>query len=259
MSSYTDIAESQKSLETRVQKMLAEFEAKLHRSPAAKATVTSLSEEFSIFKEQILSLMKLLGNQIKSLSHAQDVMEMRHRRKYLLFNGVPEDPAETVSLRIADIITDQLKISGVSTASFKACHRLGKPSEGRNRPILVRFTDMDLKSTVWQKKTSCKGTTYAISEFLTPQRQALFVQARKAFGMRSCWSIGGNIFVKLTSGRRERIESNEDVERLKPLSDNQQPRSSSTPDSGAAGAKNADAVLDVPSNQTGRPRRAGKS
>lgn len=256
MSSYTDIAETQKSLEMRVQKMLAEFEAKLHRSPAAKPTVTSLSEEFTVFKEQTLGLLKLLGNQIESISHAQDVMEMRHRRKYLLFNGVPEDSAETVSLRIAGIIMDQLKISNVSAASFVGCHRLGKLSEGRNRPILVRFTDMQLKSAVWQKKTSCKGTSYAISEFLTPRRHALFMQARKTFGMRSCWSLDGNIFVKLASGSRERIVSKEGIERLKPHSANQQPGSSSTSEPGVAGVKNN--VADVPCSQGGRSRRAGK-
>lgn len=255
MTSHLEIAAAQTSLESRVYKMFAEFEAKLSKSPAAKATVTSLSEEFATFKEQTLSLLKLLGDQIKMLNNSHDILEMRHRRKYLLFNGVPEDPAEVVSLRVSTIITDQLKIAGVSPASFKACHRLGKMSDGRSRPILVRFIDMQLKSEVWRKKTSCKGSTYAISEFLTPQRQALFIQARKAFGMRTCWSQDGNIFVKLASGGRERVGSEADIERLKnaPHSGEQRPLSSSTPQAGVTHA--VIAAPGAPGGLASRPKR----
>ncbi|XP_061712767.1 uncharacterized protein LOC133521720 [Cydia pomonella] len=205
MASYSEIAETQKSLEKSVNKMLSKFEARM-KSPASRATVSSLSEEFSSFKDHTLGMLKLLRSQISALSKTQDILEMRHRRKYLLFKGVPEDPGENIVSSITSIVTERLKIPDVSADSFKACHRLGKPSEGRARPILVRFADMRLKSLVWQKKTACKGSTFAISEFLTPHRQELFTQARKAFGMKSCWSLDGNIFVKLSSGVRERVE-----------------------------------------------------
>lgn len=248
MASYLEIAESQKSLKSSVLKMFTEFEARLTKAPAAKATIGGLSEEVAAFKEQTLSLLKLLSNQIAALSKSQDILEMRHRRKYLLVNGVPEDGAEDLSPRIAAIVSEHLKIPGVSAASFKACHRLGKLSEGRNRPILVRFTDLSLKSTIWKKKTAFKGTCYAVAEFLTPQRQELFMLARKEFGMKGCWSLDGNIFVKLSSGDRERITSEGDIERLKVNRDKKQHKLTSTPEPGAAG----------PSSQQGRSRRGIK-
>ncbi|XP_061717553.1 uncharacterized protein LOC133529280 [Cydia pomonella] len=229
MASYSEIAETQKSLEKSVNKMLSKFEARM-KSPASRATVSSLSEEFSSFKDHTLGMLKLLRSQISALSNTQDILEMRHRRKYLLFKGVPEDPGENIVSSITSIVTERLKIPDVSADSFKACHRLGKPSEGRARPILVRFADMRLKSLVWQKKTACKGSTFAISEFLTPHRQELFTQARKAFGMKSCWSLDGNIFVKLSSGVRERVESSEDIDRIKDPRNVRQSQSSSTPD-----------------------------
>lgn len=46
-----------------------------------------------------------------------------------------------------------------------------------------------------------QGDQFAISEFLTPQRQELFTQSRKVFGMRNCWSLDGNIHVKLSLRR----------------------------------------------------------
>ncbi|XP_063358096.1 uncharacterized protein LOC134662943 [Cydia amplana] len=240
MANYLAIAAAQKSLEASVNRMFTEFEAKLNKSPAVKVTVASLSEEFVTFREQTLSMLKLLRDQIQVLSDTQDAWEMNHRRKYLLFNRVPEDPAEAVGSRIAGIISEQLKIPGIDPASFKACHRLGKSSVDHIRPILVRFNDMHVKTAVWRKKTSCKGSGYTISEFLTPRRQALFIQARKAFGMRSCWSQDGIIFVKLASGRRERVGSEEDIERLKqPISSVQPPLLTSTPEPGAAAAVDA--------------------
>lgn len=253
-----EIAESQRALESTVLQTLSDFESKLNRSPGVKVTLNVLSEEFAMFKAHTLSLLKLIREQIKALSLSQDHVEMRHRRKYLMFNGVPEEANENLCTRISTIITEQLSIPGVTTASFKACHRLGKQSEGRDRPVLVRFSDISLKMSVWKKKTALKGTSYALSEFLTPRRHSLFIHARTVFGMKKCWSLDGNIFVKLPNGERERIESEEDVVRLNALCIRQQPESSSTPN---PAAEDPEAVVDVvpgPSGQAGRSRRGAK-
>ncbi|XP_047985404.1 uncharacterized protein LOC125225638 [Leguminivora glycinivorella] len=181
---------------------------------------------------------------------------MRHRRKYLLFKGVPEDSSENTSTSITSIITDQLKIPDVTAASLRACHRLGKLSDGRARPILVRFEDLSLKSLIWQKKTALKGTSFALSEFLTPHRQELFSQARRAFGMKCCWSLEGNIFVRLSTGVRERIESDEDIQRLREHHIVRQPQITSTPDAEAAEEQSKPVAADSGNgSNAGRSRR----
>lgn len=256
-----EIAQSQRSLESTVFKMLSDFEMKLNRTPAAKVTVSGLSEEFAAFKEHVLTLLKLLGEQIKVISRSQDISEMKHRRKFLLFHGLPEEEGEDVNVKVCGIVTNQLKIPGASIASFKACHRLGRPSEDRCRPVLVRFTDQSMKSSVWSKKTAFKGTPYSVAEFLTPLRQSLFMQARKEFGMKRCWSLDGNIFVKLPCGVRERLDTEEDIVRLKVSRDMQPPARSSTPvpDTPVADTPEVDIVVEAgPSAQAGRSRRANK-
>lgn len=255
MANFLNIAESQKALEDNVLKTLSEFEARLARSPPAKVTLSVLSDEFAVFKTHTLSLLKMIREQIATLSKSQDITEMRHRRKYLIFNGIPEQADEDVCVRISSIVTEQLKIPNVTPASFKACYRLGKKSEDRNRPVLVRFVDVSLKSLIWKKKTAFKGTSYAISEFLTPRRQTLFVHARTVLGMRNCWSLDGNIFAKLPNGERVRIETEEDVARLNASRAEQQPAATSTP-TPAAEAVNEVEVVPGPSGQSGRSRRA---
>lgn len=259
MSNFLEIAESQRVLESSVQKMLSDFESKLHKPPGVKLTLNVLSEEFAVFKDQTLALLKVIREQIQALAVSQDNIEMRHRRKYLLLNGLPEVADENVSARISSIITEQLKIPNVTTTSFKACHRLGKHAEGRVRPVLVRFSDISLKSTIWNMKTSLKGTPYALSEFLTPRRHSIFIQARTVFGMKSCWSLDGNIFVKLPNRERVRVESAEDIVRLNTLCSKEQPASTSTPNPVAEEAPDAEVdVVPGPSGQAGRSRRAAK-
>lgn len=253
MSNFMQIVEAQKTMESSVRRMLTEFERKLNNSPAAKVTIASVSEELSVFKEQTLALLKLMGEQINALSKSQDIMEMRHRRKFLLFNGIPEEADENVSAKVSSIVSEHLKIPDVSSPCLRACHRLGKPSEGRCRPILVRFADISLKASVWKKKTAFKGTAFSLAEFLTPQRQALFTEARKAFGMRNCWSLDGNIHVKLRTGKRERIESEDDIIRLKIAQGERPAQSTSTPEQPVE-EENAT----NPSGQPGRSRRVVK-
>lgn len=82
------------------------------------------------------------------------------------------------------------------------------------RPILLRFKDIAMRKLVWRAKTKLKGTSYVLSEFLTRQRQATFAAARKLFGVRSVWTVDGNINIKLPDGKRRRVLSHEDVVNL---------------------------------------------
>lgn len=117
----------------------------------------------------------------------------------------------------------------------------------------MRFTDMTLRASVWKKKTAFKGSPFSLAEFLTLKRQALFSEARKVFGMRSCWSQDGNIHVKLRNGKRERIESDDDIVRLKNSVEERRPQTTSTPEPSAD--VNAETE---PSGQAGRSRRVTK-
>ncbi|KAM3955542.1 uncharacterized protein ACR2FA_001604 [Aphomia sociella] len=215
MANYADILETQHTLEATVLNKMSHFEAQLKaKMPHPGVSLLKIQEEFQDFKVQVYSIIKLLQQQITGTSKVLDDIEMRHRRKYLLLSGVSEDVNPNLSQFIVQTLHDKLGISGLTKEKITACHRLGKFMEGKCRPVLLRFSELALKSEVWRRKTSFKGTPYAVSEFLTRQRQLIFVEARKRLGMRKCWTTDGNVIAKLSDGSIKRIFKREDLDGL---------------------------------------------
>ncbi|XP_059057154.1 uncharacterized protein LOC131850809 [Achroia grisella] len=215
MDNYTQILENQQSFEANLSKRMLEFEQRLNQTtPDYNKTVAGISDEFQLFKRETLSIFSLLRQQISGLVDAIDVMEMRHRRKYLLIGGISEDVKDDNLVGFASqLIRNQLDLPQVTVDKLTVCHRLGKQSQGKPRPTLVRFAEATLKSVIW-KKTGFRGTPYSLSEFLTRRRQSLFLQARERFGMRKCWTFDGNINVLTPDGSRHRLRGEEDLVRL---------------------------------------------
>ncbi|KAL0808690.1 hypothetical protein ABMA28_013121 [Loxostege sticticalis] len=211
MATLSDVHRQQTSLEASLHQRMSEFEEQLKRS-SEPSSLSRLYEDYRAFKENVCGILQMLRTQINELSRATDVLEMRHRRKCLLFGGIAEVPKEDSSSLICRVLEDQLHIKDVVPASFKACHRLGSGTGGRPRPILVRFADHSVKTAVWKKKSALKGTTTVISGFLTRRRQDLFLEARKRFGITNCWSLDGNIYAKLPDGKRRHITCEDDLE-----------------------------------------------
>ncbi|KAL0883502.1 hypothetical protein ABMA27_016867 [Loxostege sticticalis] len=212
------IVETQRALESSLTQRMKEFEANLKAakaaSPAQAESLTSLSREFYAFRDYTVGIVDLLRRQIQEVSRAVDAIETRQRRKFLLVAGVPEVDNEDPSASVLSILRDNLGLQDISKSSIVVCHRLGGAKEGRCRPLIVKFSDHDTRSQVWQKKTMLKGTPFIITEFLTKFRQALFLDARRHFGMRRVWTLDGNVYIKLPSGSRERVTSGDQLDKL---------------------------------------------
>lgn len=224
MANFNEVMETQRSLEATLLKRMNEFEIQLQTTaPHTSNSVTHLTEEFSEFKSQVWSLLKLLRQQIAGLATAIDVIEMRHRRKYLLFSGVSEDIKDELPDFIAKLIRDKLGMPHSTLENLRKCHRLGRHSGEKPRPVLVRYADQSLRAEIWRKKVAFKGTPYTVSEFLTRHRQSLFLQARQRFGMKRCWTMDGNVIVKLKDGSRRRLLRDSDLSELAGTEDEERP------------------------------------
>lgn len=184
---------------------MGEFEKNIQQ-PGANTTVKSLTADFYTFKSFVWKTIGMLKSQVELLHISFDRLEMHSRRKVLLFHGVKEDVGEDTCKKVSVILSDQLKLSGISNEAFESCHRLGA-KRNTARPILVRFTTVHLRSMVWKAKTALKGSKTSISEFLTKPRQDVFVAARAHFGMKRCWSADGVIVVLLPDKNRKKIVS----------------------------------------------------
>ncbi|PZC79359.1 hypothetical protein B5X24_HaOG216440 [Helicoverpa armigera] len=211
MSQLSEILSVQRSLEENFTRKMDELGAQIQAAGPAKDTVAKIAEEFRAFRELIYSVLGLLRKQIAECLLHIDGLEMRHRRKALIFQGVPEADTEDCTATILSILNGKLGLKDIAVPSIKLAHRLGSPGKDHPRPILVRFSGLDVKTAIWKAKTGLKGTKISVKEFLTKTRQSIFTKARQHFGMRSCWSQDGVIVVRTSDGTRHRISSLEEL------------------------------------------------
>lgn len=212
MASVADLAEFQRAALSSLSQRMADFEEHLKASTPG-ADLTGLQTDFIAFKEHVWSVLNVLQQRIVEVSKSIDVIEMRHRRKFLLLGGVSEKPDEKVA-DIVSVLKNGLELTELQPSSLTECHRLGTPSDDRPRPILIRFCDPAVRDVIWKSKSKFKGSSFVLSEFLTRQRQTAFSAARKLFGMSSVWTMDGNIHVKLPDGKRRRVYCLEEVVKL---------------------------------------------
>lgn len=214
MSQLAEILTIQKNLEENFTRKMGELETQIQSAGPAKETVNKVAEEFRTFRELVFSILGLLRTQIGECMKQIDSLETRQRRKTLLFQGCTEVDGEDCTSVILNVLNNKLALKNVSSSSIKECHRLGARSQEHNRPILVRFTNENIKSNVWRAKSNLKGCSISLKEFLTKPRQSIFIKARAHFGMRSCWTQDGIIVIKTTNGTRHKVTA---MEELSPL------------------------------------------
>lgn len=209
MSQLDDIQSAQKNLEECFIKKMGELEAQIQCAGPAKDTVAKIAEEFRSFRELMFGMLGLLRKQITECSRVVDALDTRTRRKALIFTGFAEADKEDCKALVLDILHKKLDLRDFTASSIKVCHRLGASSKEptRSRPILVRFATVDHKSAVWKVKSTLKGSTITVKEFLTKTRQTVFGRARLHFGLSACWTQDGIIVVRSPDGIRHKIVS----------------------------------------------------
>ncbi|XP_069360041.1 uncharacterized protein [Maniola hyperantus] len=207
------------------QQKMSEFQQGLDNAPTT-STNTSLAAEFNSFRTFVLSAMNTLQRQVEFLGTEVDRLEMRRRRKMLLVHGVGEEKSEDVTSRVCNVVGEHLGVTGFSVAAIKSSHRLGRPSEKKPRPIVVKFADVALRDKVWFSKTGFKGSGITVSEFLTKSRHGVFMEARQRFGINKCWTRDGCIHIIAPDGSHHRAECRADLLSI--------PQSSKPPTQGTA-------------------------
>ncbi|KAG6439361.1 hypothetical protein O3G_MSEX000709 [Manduca sexta] len=211
MAQLASIESTQNKLEECFTRRMAELEAKLQASGPGKDTVARVAEEFRTFRELMFEMLRLLRRQIAECCQVVDGIEARHRRKALLFLGVPESGGENCTSVILDTVSNTLGVKDISAAHLSSCHRIGTSNPDHHRPVLVWFSHVDYRSAVWRAKSKFKGSSISVREFLTKPRQAVFSKARLHFGMRSVWTQDGMVILKTPDGARNKISSTDEL------------------------------------------------
>lgn len=84
----------------------------------------------------------------------------------MLFFGLDDDPEEDWAKseeKIINLCSNKLELRKTST-HFERVHRLGKYTQGKNRPIIAKFAFFKDKQEVLSSARKLKGTGLSISE-----------------------------------------------------------------------------------------------
>lgn len=213
-SSIEHLQKNMEELSSMVTCRMEDFEKNLSLSTTATPTVKSLAADYYTFKTLVWKTLSLLKSQIELLAQGMDRIETQSRKKLLLFHGIKEDKDEDVQKRVLAVLSNQMKIPDIKVEHLSSCHRLGTKKDSA-RPILVRFSNMQLRSKAWKAKTSLKGTKVTITEFLTKTRQDIFVAARNYFGMKKCWTADGAIVILFPDKSRKKVTTMSELQQIK--------------------------------------------
>ena len=140
--------------------------------------------------------------------------------------SLPETADEHPEAVALNVLHEQLKLSNIDTSMIDISHRLGA-IKSKPRPILVRFSNLKMRNVLWNNKTSLKGSSVTMSEFLTRPRQEIFSAARKHFGIKNCWTTDGVIMVILPDKSHRKMVTAGELQLL--VSNYPQPTSSKDP------------------------------
>lgn len=202
MTNIADVHNMHKELEGGLARKMAEFEERLKTAMIPTSpTLNQLRDEFYSFKGIVSSMLSLMQQQISDCVKNIDAINTHHRKKALIFNGIPESNKDDLQQEVLSLLHGKMGLTSINSSSLKQCFRLGVQQSNRPRPVVVFFYDHQCKVQVWNMKSKLKGSTISLGEFLTKVRQSIYKCARKHFGMRNVWSLDGVIYIKHPEGR----------------------------------------------------------
>ena len=188
-----------------------EFQHDLSKT-ASPATVSTLAADFASFKNFIHTALSSLQKQVELLNREVDRMEMSRRRKTLLIHGLAENKSEDVGTLVVNTMANNLDVANFSASNIRTAYRLGRLQGDKPRPVVVKFSDAQVRHSIWLAKTKLKGSGITISEFLTKSRHEVFMLARRRYGVGKCWTRDGTINVIAPNGLRYRVECMADLQ-----------------------------------------------
>lgn len=117
-----------------------------------------------------------IARQIVRLTTQMDDTEDRSRRNNLIFYNIPDpNPKETFAESEEILIRhckEHLKLN-VDPTHIDRAHRLGRHTDGRNRPLIVKLNQFKTKESLLSNGPKFKGSNFSVGEdFSQPTRTA---------------------------------------------------------------------------------------
>lgn len=122
----------------------------------------TLSLALAVQEQAVDELRTQLKKEKEKVLH----LEEYSRRENLIFRNIPESSGENCKEVIFDIIAKEM---GIETSQMRchAVHRMGKSTQGRPRPIIVRFVCREDKEKVFRNRNHLKESLYYPDAYIT--------------------------------------------------------------------------------------------
>lgn len=159
-------------------KMTSTIEAVLTAQNKIEDKLSTLTERLDRFEKQLTDLNAIgskvqfleasvskIDEQLSGLMRKVDELENRGRRNNLVVYGLEEPNKETYEQLEASVKDDILhEILGVTVTGIERCHRLGRKSPGKSRPVILKFNDFRETIAVLKASYKLKGTNFSLSD-----------------------------------------------------------------------------------------------
>ncbi|CAF1433711.1 unnamed protein product [Didymodactylos carnosus] len=125
-------------------------------------------------------ILEMIEQCVKSLEQRMDDLERYNRTWCVRLLGVPEKTNEDTTAIFVNTVNQHLDNVSISNNDIENSHRIGKRSDDKNRPIIVRFYSRPLRLKVLRASSSLKRKklSMAIVEDLTQKNLRLFYDER---------------------------------------------------------------------------------
>ena len=154
-----------------------------------------------------------LRKRVEKLEASQDDSEQYSRRNSLRISNVDETADENTDQSVLDIghaINADLTMEAIDLS-----HRVGKPTAGKTRDILVKFATYRARKNLYTMRKHLKGSEYDgvfLNEDDTKSRSKLLIEARmkvKGYFLKGAWSADGRLFIKDHSDKVHKLTSSD--------------------------------------------------
>jgi len=111
-----------------------------------------------------------LRKRVKILEESATETQRRSMANNIIVHGIEETTGESVEEKIRAFMDEELKIphEQVAEAKIDRCHRLGKVIGNKTRPIIVRFTQYEVKRTIFSKVKNLHGKHFSVQQQYPP-------------------------------------------------------------------------------------------
>jgi hypothetical protein len=129
-----------------------------------KNELMDVRKAMSDFKIEVIDRVNSVNTQVLRLKLELDGVTAQLRKKNLIIQGLPEKKDESWNDLENAIKELYEKLSIPGTPDFDDCFRLGKPAEGKIRPVILKLIRIRDKKMLLAQTRKLKGTKIFVNE-----------------------------------------------------------------------------------------------